>query len=1309
MGRRPINKQVPQSPPPATGPKASSGGTRKEPTLRSTGGSETVALMKIIKKSEPGAILFDSVPQEFLQGSHIDLSRWSVILTDESLKTMAENDQRGDPYYFVDAGKPAVPLMFHSFFEHSTEHLTALNISGAKEVSDYGMTLISRNCRNLSDLNINGCIGITDVGLREVALNCAHLEMLVMASCHTIEGGGLVSIAECCPKLRKLDMSHCRRLQRWGISKICYLSKKMEDFNVSYLNVIGDEEIRVLSQTAPNLTNFTAVDAVNLSDNAIMNIAMNCQDIDYINVSRTDMSSKITDVSLGALGKHSHSLQVLLLSGCDYITDVGLNWLAEGCPALAEIDLTACNKITDAGLRGIGSHCHSLTAINITGCKIVSDVGISSVTSGCPILKRLVCGGLYLLSDPRITPAKRAEADQAWQPVIGIAALAVQCKELEHLDVHGCFRLNQVLEHDIAQNLDKIVSLNLSGCNTATAGAFGALAQGCPNLKTIVFSDCPGVTGGSMHAFAKYCKHMRLVSLCRCRNLGAAAVKAIAQFEFLEKLDISGCTALVDSDMLPLCSVDNALRLNTLVVNGVKYLTDSGMAWIATARTDTLRHFSFKGTSITRQSAQAVRDLFPYSDLVCNENFHGFWPKTRMHDRLLINKYHLVCMGITKIQARVRKVIAKIFVSGIAYRRRIQRAALKITMSFRIKQAKRVLREKRAAWKLKNKKAVIVTSLFHMAVAKYKVKMIKLEILKKLRYDQAVRIQRAFRVYREKKTVQQIRQAYLALIRKRRRAQIILQSGSRMWAAMEKVAHIKEYIRATKALRQRKAIMIQRVFRGHEDRCLARAKKAELELIHITNEESATKIQRRWRNSRTNNILKVAKEMRRRRELSAIKAQSVMRGKLARWKHKEMQIEKDDRIRHEAAIRMQTRLRMLHAKILVNRLLVEKRELIRRQTKASLTFSCHWRGRNARMIIKELRRQRDEDIRQQVLLEMWAVGKIQACFRGMRGRIRFDEILKEKKGKWKELMDETKGRRFFYNKLTGEIRWRMPKDLLDLIPRPKCDNCSKFEAGVECAICDEVFCHTCWESIHHAGRRKDHEFRVLYDYYGKRIDYGDGVFPCKWSTEVMQDEIQGWMLRVAPIRDPAVVYGDWEYYADDSTIAYNPSLNIDASKAFYFNRKNFETCYDMPIDVARAIAAEEELNNTRYSEAQDLDWTAQTGDNVDFSHGYSDQWGQTGNSLHRSHSFNEWSHPSPAPHEYTSVNPKGTEDYPLLTVEAYNDDYNRGGGDQEPYYVDYELIEEDITGTPKPKTMGFNIRRKKPSPGKKLKSETMRL
>ena len=96
--------------------------------------------------------------------------------------------------------------------------------------------------------------------------------------------------------------------------------------------------------------------------------------------------------------------------------------------------------------------------------------------------------------------------------------------------------------------------------------------------------------------------------------------------------------------------------------------------------------------------------------------------------------------------------------------------------------------------------------------------------------------------------------------------------------------------------------------------------------------------------------------------------------------------------------------------------------------------------------------------------------------------------------------------------------------------------------------------------MHYGGRRRDHDFRSLYDYYGKRMDYGDGVFPSKWPSEVVQDEIQGWMLRVAPIRDPTAVYDDWEEYNE---------LQLDGApgRTFYFNRKTYEASYELPPAV----------------------------------------------------------------------------------------------------------------------------------------------
>ena len=68
---------------------------------------------------------------------------------------------------------------------------------------------------------------------------------------------------------------------------------------------------------------------------------------------------------------------------------------------------------------------------------------------------------------------------------------------------------------------------------------------------------------------------------------------------------------------------------------------------------------------------------------------------------------------------------------------------------------------------------------------------------------------------------------------------------------------------------------------------------------------------------------------------------------------------------------------------------------------------------------------------------------------------------------------------------------------------------------------------------------------------------------CKWPSEVMQDDVQGWMLRVAPMRNPTAHYGDWEHYTAD------PGLEGagGGGENFYFNRKTFEATYETPPEL----------------------------------------------------------------------------------------------------------------------------------------------
>lgn len=305
------------------------------------------AVMKAIKSSQLGTIKFERVPDELCIGETVDLSRWSMVLTDQNMEYMAHFPGRNSEYNYLDTTKGTLREIFSTFWtRRPSVGILNLNIGGAKDVTDYGLACIARHCPLLKELKMNGCVAIGDAGLREVGLNCRSLRTLHMASCHNIEGGGLISVSECCGLLADVDLSHCRKLQRWGIHKLFSGCTKLEEVKVSHLICVGDEEVRVLAQNNPHLMSFIAVEAMNISDTAVLALSQHCFDLEHLDVSRKQMATRITDVSLLALGERSLALRILNINGCESITDVGLNWLSIGCVALESLDIGGCTKVS---------------------------------------------------------------------------------------------------------------------------------------------------------------------------------------------------------------------------------------------------------------------------------------------------------------------------------------------------------------------------------------------------------------------------------------------------------------------------------------------------------------------------------------------------------------------------------------------------------------------------------------------------------------------------------------------------------------------------------------------------------------------------------------------------------------------------------------------------------------------------------------------------------------------------------------------------------------------------------------------------
>ena len=286
---------------------SSSGPATESPTVsQSVSYAATKAQNKKILEQidKQSSVSITNVPSDFLFGETIDLHRWTLILTDDNLKFLSEQS-RENKFMILDAAKPDIPGIFSRFWETGTcqQGILSLNIANAKDVTNVGLIRIARRNPNLRELDISGCHALSDASIREVGMNCAQLANLNLSSCHSIDGAGFVAIAECCKLLRKLNISKCRNIQKWGLNKIFYECKKLEEVDVSYLREVCDEELRILAQNCPNMVKLVAKEAPYISDQGINVMCQYCPDLDYLDVSRSQMAFRVTDVCLLAMAQ----------------------------------------------------------------------------------------------------------------------------------------------------------------------------------------------------------------------------------------------------------------------------------------------------------------------------------------------------------------------------------------------------------------------------------------------------------------------------------------------------------------------------------------------------------------------------------------------------------------------------------------------------------------------------------------------------------------------------------------------------------------------------------------------------------------------------------------------------------------------------------------------------------------------------------------------------------------------------------------------------------------------------------------------
>ncbi|ETM47907.1 hypothetical protein L914_07488 [Phytophthora nicotianae] len=1126
---------------------------------------------------------YKEIPDEVLVGTELDLTIWSVVASDTCLAKLSH-----DSVVSGLASPPRLQLQSNQLAEMLPSAASALalnnasmnalpkpqsivriNLAGADQITDKTAHTIARACPELKHLNLERAFKLTDSGILHIVSCCRSLETLNLSYVTALQSPALSCIGELRLPLRSLAIAGCNRVPDYSLLRVFQACSTLESLDLSFCANVTDNVLLTLGKTCCKIRQLKLRGCRQISDTGVVALANSggVNGLVLLDLARFDLQYKFNDISLLALAENCLVLQTLILSGCDMVTNVGMDWLASGCNALTYLDVSGCTALTDLSLRAISESMLQLKHLSIRHCAKVSDQGIRRLSLGCPELVYLDAEGLPLLSDLHTTQSTGGDVYRQ-----GIAALVAGCPMLRHLDLSNCVSISDGTLHFVAMSCSELASLILSGCYRVTSVGVNDVLTHCSKLSCFNLTECDQVTDQAF--VGNYRRHQQLSSpikhnpsrntpnqlhVLRLRgtHISDMTLKWLSKYSpLLRELDVSGCAGITDMSLLALTGSVMATSLRNLYLRNIENITATGISWLAEKCTKLMTLDLTGCPKIRSFSIKSLASSWKFAVYSSNDQFKGMIPRHRAEDWLFIEEYgncwraavHIQCMYRARVarkiaqQKREERLILWVatHLQSVYRGRQARKYAVLLRLQFyketeaatRIQRAYRQLLARRETQRLREirhqEEMLRAARIIQASWRKKRLReRLQSRYLRRLAYEEklqhsAIRIQRHWRGKKGRERTNLLRAAKIAKEREEFEAARQLQSVYRIRMARRAANLKREELKIEEIQRERAALVLQNCVRRHKAKKELRAMRAYVEQVN----RAATLIQKSWRSKKkyqANQVIVMVRQKKREND-AAVKLQ-------AAWKRRKARIE----------VNLMRLARDLYQQKLVD---------------AVLMVQTNWRGRHGRLQARSLKQTAMEKILQLVKIQHHAVTFVQAHYRGWKGREKYREAQLNKKKRWKEITRPENGEKFYYNRVTGEVRFRRPQDMLDLLPKPLCENCESpttSEATMECKDCGEMFCSVCWAKVHSGGRRKLHEFRALYDYYNRRVDYGDWEFPSRWPSEIEQDEMDGWGFRMHPRRRPDEVQGAWERYVDP-----------DTKREWFYNRETDENSYIPP-------------------------------------------------------------------------------------------------------------------------------------------------
>ncbi|RHY30491.1 hypothetical protein DYB32_004276 [Aphanomyces invadans] len=652
-------------------------------------------------------------------------------------------------------------------------------------VHDSVFAFVVQSIPRLQSLHLANCTQVTSQGMFSLADRPHHsflpLLQLDVSGCVKITDSGLLVILTHCPKLETLSISHIPGLE--GLTLYAVLAQQR--------------------LTPSLLTHVDLSHTKSLHFSALPTIARGCgRRLTHLNVTNTH---GISDDGLVALGRHCPNLEVLTLHGCCDVSDSGIVHLVQYVPVVHPHD-------ADFELHPTTTRCTQLRSVDLTGCVLVTSIGIVAIASHCPHLTTLTLHGVHHVDS---TAHEELAVRCRRLAVVGVMGMLVRLGQAgsgENSNIFAAPKLPPAsLRALIVDSTASSLNLSKSACEPDhVATALRAAASTARQFKelhlgSLVTDDvCSALV--STFTAAPACQ-IRTLDLSRSRQFTTASLQSVLRVTpQLKNLNVEHCDQLTNDFVVDLARW--CRNLEHLNVAGNISLSDDGVRCLEPEATcPRLTTLTVKGCpNVTKACLVAVAATHPR----CQVGSSGLESKPFDMGGFLARR--------RAVQQAACKVIAWMRMCLQRYREHeLRRRLLWTRLNFRAQCARRIQRRVRAI-----QAAALEAARVRQAALDFAIRQVAaVRVL--VRYLRVYML----RVYiRRQVEAKRAADAFDAAVRKRfieNRATTAIQRAYRYYRGRQVTLQWHARLGAYTVLRNRRALQLQRLYRGHHGRITARA------------------------------------------------------------------------------------------------------------------------------------------------------------------------------------------------------------------------------------------------------------------------------------------------------------------------------------------------------------------------------------------------------------------------------------------------------------------------------------------------------